>query len=396
MIVTTRIVGYQRSPIDPIAFGHFRLREFTVDQIDEYAERWFGLMGRPELRESFMNESRSVDDLRTNPLMLSLLCSLFKAHGTIPRNRLAVYRRCADLLFHQWDSARQIQQNEDLPDFGNRLMEEIARLFYGSQAAQNGVEEGQLVKIIGTYLQDYAGVPQGAARRRGQEFLDFCAGRAWLLARLGTNSSGISMFGFTHRTFFEYFAAESLARMSDTPEQVADAVMKAYGSDSTSVLPELLIQAYEDKSNRGASRVFEWVSRARIFEADLALRLMNTTLRRDVRRIGFERIVTTWGSPGYAIDQTTFLSLVFLHEEPRQQFIDDYLLSDEGHGPSTRQTFLDGWSALASTGQFSQMTGPWMSAVEEALAKHAQDEIRNASTTSRKPTKAKVNRRRSR
>jgi predicted NACHT family NTPase len=202
IVVTSREVGYLNSPLNPELFVSLKLREFTARQRDQYVRRWFDAIGRPELASPFLHEAESVKDIANNPLLLSLLCSVYRAHGSIPTNRRMIYRRCADLLFYQWDARRQIEQNEDLPEYGNRIMEQIANLFYTHEEAQDSVDEGQLIKLISSYLANDIGASN--ASRRAQEFLEFCADRAWLLARITHTASGSPVYGFTHRTFYEF------------------------------------------------------------------------------------------------------------------------------------------------------------------------------------------------
>ena len=50
---------------------------------------------------AFISESASVADLRSNPLMLALLCILYRGAGSLPRNRTEVYEQCASMLYPQ-------------------------------------------------------------------------------------------------------------------------------------------------------------------------------------------------------------------------------------------------------------------------------------------------------
>jgi GTPase SAR1 family protein len=180
VLVTSREIGYDQASLDPDLFETAGLSEFSDSQLRTYVERWFSELKQPELAQSFLYEARSVADISHNPLMLSLLCSLYRAYGAIPTNRFAVYEKCADLLFNRWDSHRQIMKGEDLPDYGSRAMEQIAMFFYIHQSAQGGVDEKQLLRMMSIYLKDTFGVNNPEERAR--QFLRFCAGRAWLLA----------------------------------------------------------------------------------------------------------------------------------------------------------------------------------------------------------------------
>ncbi|WCT05892.1 NACHT domain-containing protein, partial [Rhodococcus qingshengii] len=132
MLVTTRILGYNRTQLPRDLFSHIRLDEFDEYQFSEYCRRWFDSRHRPDLLASFESESESVKDLRYNPLMLSLLCALYREHGAIPTDRRGVYHQCADLLFRRWDNHRQIEHYEAMPKSVDRLMQEIAYFVYKS------------------------------------------------------------------------------------------------------------------------------------------------------------------------------------------------------------------------------------------------------------------------
>lgn len=258
VLATTRRIGYSQARFGITYFNTFELDEFSAEQVEEYAAKWFDLMGRTRLdRDTFLRESESIDEIRDNPLMLSLLCTLYRVRGYIPRNRRQVYRECADLLFTRWDAMRHIEQPIDHKQFGQKLMQELALWFYNSSQAQAGLEEGQLVKVVSQFFVDVAGVEYPESDARSRSFVDFCADRAWLLSRKGTNDAGASVFGFTHRTFLEYFAAEALVRRSENIGEIVQEIAAAYKRDASSVLPELLAQCADEKQNRGAQLVIE-------------------------------------------------------------------------------------------------------------------------------------------
>lgn len=254
VLVTSRDVGYDQASLTDGLFTRYRLVPFTDEQVAEYAGKWFGAdPADRDLPSSFLRDLDPVPDLRENPLMLSLLCTLYKARGHIPRNRRHVYTTCADLLFNRWDSLRQIDQPVDHIDHGQDLMQDVALFFFKSETAQRGIEEAQLRAIIATFLRDSAGVLPAAANHRAKAFLDFCAGRAWLLGYAGTSPAGERLFVFTHRTFMEFFAAEGLVRTTSSPAELAATMCQAFDANASSVLPELIIAAAES-SRRGAAR----------------------------------------------------------------------------------------------------------------------------------------------
>lgn len=373
ILVTSRSIGYDRAPLPKKTFSTLKLDQYSPTQSEEYVRRWFTFIERPDLIQEFERESHTVVDLKANPLLLSLLCVLYRERGSIPRRRRDIYASCADLLFHTWDSHRHIGQPEELHANGDRIMQEIARWVYTSQAAQSGLSERVIKKSIGIYLEDHLGVEEGEARRRAGEFLEFCATRAWLLATVG-NQYGERLFGFTHRTFFEYFAAEAFARQGADPDRIAQSIVEAHERDATSVLPELLLQAFDDKVDRGAAEVFKLIC-AQVRDEVLILRLMDgVPLPSRTREVGFTRVMEVWREER-GVPEASFVALLTLNSDARSQFVKQYLRDDE-HRPY-RLLFLSAWAALDLAGRAHRHEPLWMEAVTECAERHVGDDLAN-------------------
>lgn len=358
VLVTSRSIGYERAPMPASTFDTLTLDEYSPTQTREYIQRWFSFVERPDLVPDFVNESESVSDLKKNPLLLSLLCILYRERGSIPRRRRDIYANCADLLFHKWDSHRHINQPEELHANGDRIMQELARWVYKSQAAQNGLSEKVITKTIGQYLCDTAGVEEGEARRRAAEFLEFCADRAWLLGTTGTDH-GERLFGFTHRTFFEYFAAEAISRGSGDPEKIAETLIEAHKRDATTVLPELLLQAIDERLERGAAETFKRVC-DRTDDEVLILRLMEgVSLPALIRAKGFDRILRLWREKR-EMPWPAVRALLSLNRDARDQFIRDYVVADEAPG---RSLFAGAWATVDLRGMTHRYAEAWDAAI---------------------------------
>jgi hypothetical protein len=331
ILITARRVGYSKAPFDTRHFDIYELDDFSLEQVGQYTEKWFGSTGRSEQdRLAFLRETENVPDIRTNPLMLSLLCALYRARGYIPRNRRTVYEACADLLFQRWDAMRHIEQPMDHRHYGTRLMQELALFFYKSQAAQAGVQEGQLKKLIATFFTDTASVDEVDARSRAQDFLDFCADRAWLLSYQGTDSVDHRLFGFTHRTFMEYFAAEALVRRARTLDEVVGEMVRAYDRDASSVLVDVIFQCADDKYDGGARDVVSSLMersknssrQASAKYLSLCLRVMNAApLPPQSTDAIFDVLLATWDTDSLESSRDTALAVFELSRDPRNRFI---------------------------------------------------------------------------
>lgn len=357
ILVTTRILGYNRARLPSRLFSHIRLDEFDEQQISDYCRRWFDSRNRPDLITSFESESESVADLRKNPLMLSLLCALYREHGAIPTDRRGVYHECADLLFRRWDNHRQIEHHEAMPKSAHRLMQEIANFVYKHTGLQDGIQETQLVKVLAHSLVDRDGYEMSDAHNDAQSFVDFCAGRAWLLASFGSDSRGQRMFRFTHRTFQEYFTAEDIARRAETDDKLGGEITAAFNKDETSVLPELLLQSYHYHRD-GAARVFKELVRSET-PSRLLLRLMEGVgLPRQHRTNAFRSFLTEWHANG--ITETEFNLLLAINPQARSQFEQEYLNANSPIGNDHDRTLLlDAWCGRVQSGIGGHHVDAW-------------------------------------
>ncbi|WKN61061.1 NACHT domain-containing protein [Rhodococcus opacus] len=359
VLVTTRLLGYERAPLPNTLFSHVRLDEFDDEQFDEYCDRWFTQRNRSDLVDSFALDSESVHDLRYNPLMLSLLCALYREHGSLPTDRRGVYARCADLLFRRWDSHRQIEHAGAMPKYAERLMQEIARWVYTSASVQDGIEEQQLVRVLAHSLVDRDGFEHSDAERDSRSFVEFCAGRAWLLASFGTNNRGQRMFRFTHRTFLEYFAAESFVRRSDTQEEICKEINRVFDRDATSVVPELLIQAYDSQRDNGGPTIFKELLRSNSPNL-LLLRLMEGIgMSSQLRGQAFSHIFWNW-TETETLSWNEFDIVLSLNDQARGQLVRDILHEAAGPGQDrVRAHFLEGWAGLELSGALPRFHDFW-------------------------------------
>ena len=221
-VVTSREVGYFQAPLSQDRFATYRLAEFSDTQVGQYAEAWFGLdetlsaAEHQQLVEAFLRESESVLDLRTNPLMLGLLCNLYRGAGFIPASRAEVYRSCALLLFERWDQRRQIRYDLPYRSYLDPAVKYLAYWIYSDVSLQTGVPEADLIRKLTEYLSSGRIPYPEQAAATAEAFIGHCRGRAWVLTDTGTTPDGTRLYQFTHRTFLEYFTAAQLVRLHPT------------------------------------------------------------------------------------------------------------------------------------------------------------------------------------
>lgn len=230
ILVTSREVGYEQAPLSA-EFTVFRLSPFNEEQVSEYVTKWFSTdstLSRHQQKQqtdSFLAQSLIVPDIRDNPLMLALMCNLYKGENYIPRNRPDVYEKCASMLFERWDKQRGIVVPLPFEHSIRSATRFLAYWIYSSQDLQAGVTEAKLVRECTEYLCGRRFDDRDEAESAARQFVEFCHGRAWVFTDVGTTANGEKIYQFTHRTFLEYFAAAHLVSTNYTPKQLL-AVMR--------------------------------------------------------------------------------------------------------------------------------------------------------------------------
>lgn len=252
MIVTSRIIGYDEAPVATRIFRRFTLLEFTVADVALYAKNWFNVDKRRTAREntalmdSFMRESESVNDLRSNPLMLGLLCNVYQAARTIPQTRAELYERCAVMLFEEWDAGRGITLDGPLKADVKGALRDVALWIYTTDGLANGVGERTLRRRVTNYwLKKYE--DEDASAEAAGNLIDLWRGRSWVLTDVGTAPlAKESIYKFTHQTFLEYFSGVELQRKNHSPRQLWSVIEPQLRVGNWEIVALIAIQTLED------------------------------------------------------------------------------------------------------------------------------------------------------
>jgi NACHT domain len=260
VLITSRRIGYREAPLRPEIFKVSSLTSFKESQVIEYTVKWFALDStltkneRRTLADNFIGESSSIQDLRENPLMLSLLCNLYRGARSIPRDRADLYERCAMMLFDRWDAQRGIIIKGPLRSDAREALQDIALWLFESPGWINGVPHNRLIsQLISFYYPDKY-ESRVKAKELAEELLALWRGRAWVLTDNGTTSSGETLYGFTHQTFLEYFAAIELAARNPSPQDLWRVLAPRIARAEWDVVAQVAIQSLS-KSFRGAANV---------------------------------------------------------------------------------------------------------------------------------------------
>jgi hypothetical protein len=263
VLVTSRVVGYDQARLDDMQFTCYRLGGFGDDEVGEYAGKWFATQeGIPATEaaakaKAFLAESSNAKDLRANPLLLSLMCILYRGAGSLPADRSGIYARCAELLLRKWDEQRDLYRKLGSDHLVEPTLRYLAWWLFTRKNSRAAATERELITKTTEFLFERAHESQDEARAAANEFVEFCRGRMWVFSDAGTTADGEKLYAFTHRTFLEYFTAAYLSAVSDSPEDLARALATHASNPGWDVVGELAIQLKDHNSDRGADRVYE-------------------------------------------------------------------------------------------------------------------------------------------
>lgn len=268
ILVTSRKVGYEQAQLNKDRFKKYYLSDFNSTQVKEYVEKWFtqNLLVEEEIDKKvlyFLKESHSVKDLRSNPLMLSLMCDLYRGEGYIPKNRPDVYEKCSELLFRKWDKIRGVDYKLSFEAHLKSTLMFIAYTVYSNEKLQGSVPEETLIDITSKYLFPNKFDDEDVALSVAKEFIDFCKGRAWVFSEVGSPGNGDNLYQFTHRTFLEYFTAYYLVRNYRSPKELNNFLLPKIIKREWDVVAQLSYQLQnknlEDAENELLLRIIEEV-----------------------------------------------------------------------------------------------------------------------------------------
>lgn len=257
IVVTCRQESYPVAKLDDQAFPVYWLPDFDRHQVRLYVRTWFLLvlhhvLGPEERAAAFLRDSEHVPDLRSNPLMLSLLCMLYQSEGYIPENTADVYEECAELMLVRWDAVSHVPSLiKSSVKLAKILVQELAQYFFFELEGRDTASEKVLRRLVVAHLEKRADEDTRTYQQQAQDFLDYCAERAWVLTQVDTNADGERMFGFTHRTFMEYYTARYVLRTHETADQLVECLQPMIVSGKSHVVPQVALQIYDQNRADG-------------------------------------------------------------------------------------------------------------------------------------------------
>ena len=215
MLLTSRIVGYDGSPI--LDAQELELFAFDGPQIEAFARVWFSDEATVESFLALMRQNLQVQGLARIPLMLTLMCRASieqQRHSSQPAKpsdaltrRVSLYRLCLRGLLRDWKEEKERRPIGD--GYVEAVLEVLAPAAYALFAG--GYEqfgEDVLREKVRASLKGLGAGHELAGRDATSVIAELK--HAGILVTTGEHRDAPLLF--LHRTFHEYLAARALAQ----------------------------------------------------------------------------------------------------------------------------------------------------------------------------------------
>ena len=161
VFITCRIAA---QPYQFRGFTYVELADFNQAQIATFAHHYYHAIhsqadvGQAKaeqfLEQLRQRENQPLLELVGKPLLLSLICSVFRERSQFPNNRAKLYQVSLDILLSRWDQARGIERDQpntqlSLPE-KIKLLSQIAALTF--EQGNYFFEKWDVLQITADYL----------------------------------------------------------------------------------------------------------------------------------------------------------------------------------------------------------------------------------------------------
>lgn len=210
IVVSCRIGAYYNW------FTHFcnlEIAHFDQSQIEEFSKKWFT---DKETNKDFLTklkENDAINELASNPLLLSMICLSYKARNTFPENKAKLYKSAIEVLMEKWDKQKQVKRDEFNKELTSKdIISVISDVGHGTfKRGELFLPRRTLSRYIEEGIMKLKKVP--AQHINGSKMLTSIEVNQGIFSKMSSD-----IYSFSHLTFQEYFAAKYIESVMDIDE----------------------------------------------------------------------------------------------------------------------------------------------------------------------------------
>jgi NACHT domain len=202
-----------------------RLKGFTVHEISDFSEeerqvfvnKWFAINNALTMAPRLISaiaHTPAIAEITTNPLLLSLICILFKNDHNLPNQRSEVFERCIQILVREWDTEREFRRSSQFSALSDekhiQILSEIASYYLKQSRRYFG--EDELARFV-EHIQEEFEIEDADPREMIKEI---CSHYGIIVP------AGYANYGFSHLSFQEYLTARYAVKMDQFDSLLVD------------------------------------------------------------------------------------------------------------------------------------------------------------------------------
>ncbi|MGK7891938.1 MAG: NACHT domain-containing NTPase [Leptolyngbyaceae cyanobacterium] len=233
-------------------FTEVEMADFNPEQIAEFATKWFKAKDDPQKSKTFiqrLENNEPIQELATNPLLLTLLCLVFGDAADFPSNRAELYKEGLDILLKKWDAKRNIERDQVYKKLSLKRKEDLL-----SQLAFKTFECGDYFfkqGVVEQHIVEYIRNLPGASEDEEVLLLDSEAVLKSIEAQHGLLvERARHIYSFSHLACHEYFVAKQItsptAKLSQSLENFVTHVTEKRYREVLFLVLEMLPEADAD------------------------------------------------------------------------------------------------------------------------------------------------------
>lgn len=247
IIVTTRIIGYE-GQLDQYEFNVRTVQKLQAGQIRALVKQRYkaiaisetigrqkeartlqqNLLRRSERLIEKIESTPRLNELATNPLILSLIVLVHFLKVELPEERVLLYRDCVEILTERWQQVKreEAEIQREVPEeltlvqklillreiafaMQQRRKEESNSVLMPRDAVQDLITK-KLPDFVEGDLRQSESARQEFYHRKAGEWIQGIQVESGILVEQGLDEAGEPLLGFSHLTFQEYLAAVAI------------------------------------------------------------------------------------------------------------------------------------------------------------------------------------------
>ncbi len=206
-IVTSRFIGYHDIKFNPNKFDEFAIQKFNKQQILDLVTKFYSTqILNLEKRKIYINQclsqiEKDIDvELKSNPLIMTLILILSSNNIIIPDSKLEIYEACTKTLVETID-LREKELKFEIPVKHKRLtFAHLAYWQYKELSNNQIINYNKTIKSLSDFLIIKDEIKEYVeAEEKAKKFLEYAEKRSIYFED-----------NFTHKTFLEYYTADYL------------------------------------------------------------------------------------------------------------------------------------------------------------------------------------------